>query len=73
MNMTYYHKISNPDDELRLLKEIVELQTVVRARKEQKRVQDNSENEQYSRIFQPITKTMESLSLIHISEPTRPY
>ena len=62
--MTYYHQINNPDDEVRLLKEIVELQTAVRARQEQKRVIENAENEKYSRVFQPITKTMESISTI---------
>ena len=62
--MTYYHQINNPEDEVRLLKEIVELQTAVRARQEQKRVIENAENEKYSRVFQPITKTMESISTI---------
>ena len=62
--MTYYHQINNPDDEVRLLKEIVELQTAVRARQEQKRVIENAEDETYSRVFQPITKTMESISTI---------
>ena len=57
----HFHTISSIQDEANLLKRIVDLETQVRAKREKRRVTDNAESEQYSRIFEPITKTMKKL------------
>ena len=66
--MSYYHQIHTIADEETLIKKIIDLETQVRAQRERSRVTKNSENEKYSRIFEPITKTMKTLN--DLSPPT---
>ena len=56
-----FHSMDTLQDESELLKRIIDLETQVRAKREIKRVSRNSENEQYSRIFDPITRQMKTL------------
>ena len=60
----YYHKINSVQDEANLLKRIINLETQVRAKREQERIASNSESEKYARIFEPITQSMKTLHTI---------
>ena len=67
MSCQHYHHIDSIEDETNLLKRIVHLQTQIRASRERKRLSDNSESETYSKIFEPITKSMKSLQAAVVS------
>ena len=67
MSCQHYHRIDSIEDETNLLKRIVHLQTQIRASRERKRLSDNSESETYSKIFEPITKSMKSLQAAVVS------
>ena len=60
----HYHAMTSLDDETKLLKGIIDLETQVRAKREMQRVARNSESERFSRIFEPITGEMKSLQAI---------
>ena len=60
--MTHYHQIRSLADEERLLKQIIDLETHIRAQKERQRLKKNSRDETLTQIFEPITKTMQSLT-----------
>ena len=57
----YYHHINSLEDEANLVKRIINLETEVRAKREKNRLINNSENEKYSKIFNPITQSMKTL------------
>ena len=42
--MTYFHKVSSLKDEEEILKNIINLETAVRAKQEVKRLQENTEH-----------------------------
>ena len=65
--MTYFHKVSSLKDEEEILKNIINLETAVRAKEEKKRLQENAKNSTFSQIFEPITSTMKSLQTIEHS------
>ena len=56
-----YREIHSPADEQRLLTEIIHLRTEVRKRQERERLTNLKRAAQYETIFNPITKTMQSL------------
>ena len=60
----YYHKINSVQDEANLLKQIINLETQVRAKRERERLTSNSESEKYAKIFEPITQSMRTLHTI---------
>ena len=68
--MTHYHHIKSLADEERLLKEIIDLETQIHAQKERQRLKKNSQNEKFAQIFEPITKTMQSLAQVASHDPT---
>ena len=57
----HYHHIDSAEDEARLLKHIIQLETQVRAKRERERLSANSESDRYSKIFEPITQSMKSI------------
>ena len=65
--MTYFHKVSSLKDEEEILKNIINLETAVRAKQEKKRLQENADSSAYAQIFEPITSTMKSLHSIEHS------
>ena len=60
--MTYYHQVRSLADEERLLKQIIDLETRIHDQKERQRLKKNSQNEKFAQIFEPVTKTMQSLA-----------
>ena len=60
--MPHYHQVKSIEDEQRLLSQIIHLETQIRGQKETRRLQKNSQNEKLAQIFEPITKTMQSLA-----------
>ena len=60
----YYHKINSVQDEANLLKQIINLETQVRAKRERERLTSNSESQKYAKIFEPITQSMKTLHTI---------
>ena len=67
--MLHYHQIKTLADEERLLKEIIDLETYIHSEKEKKRLKKNSQNETFTQIFEPITKTMQSLADVAPPKP----
>ena len=70
--MPYYHRINNIAEEERLLKEIIDLQTQIRAQREKTRIANTSRREKYTKIFEPITKSVKSLTDISATRNTIP-
>ena len=60
----HYHRINSIQDETNLLKQIIDLETQVRAKREKERLTSNSESERYAKIFEPITQSMKTLHTI---------
>ena len=56
-----FREIRTPSDEQHLLTEIIRLNTEVRKKKERDRLLSLKRNTEYEQIFNPITKTMQSL------------
>ena len=67
--MSYFHQIKTVKDEEQMLKKIISIQTQIRARREKERLARNSQNDKYTKIFEPITRTLKNLSDI----PTTSY
>ena len=70
--MPYYHRINNIAEEERLLKEIIDLQTQIRAQREKTRIANTSRSEKYTKNFEPITKSLKSLTDISATRNTIP-
>ena len=60
--MSYFNQIKTVKDEEQMLKKILSIQTQIRARREKERLARNSQNEKYTKIFEPITRTLKNLS-----------
>ena len=60
--MARYHHISNLADEEKLLSDIIRLEAQIREEKEKRRINKNTQNETYTGIFEPITKSIQSLA-----------
>ncbi len=60
--MTYFHQIKTVEDDEQMLKKILSIQPQICARQEKKRLARNSQNEKYTKIFEPITRTLKNLS-----------
>ena len=56
-----FREIRTPSDEQHLLTEIIRLNTEFRKKKERDRLLSLKRNTEYEQIFNPITKTMQSL------------
>ena len=59
--MARYHHISSLADEEILLSKIIDLESKIRKQKESQRLEKNIQTEKYTNIFEPITKSVESL------------
>ena len=68
--MSYFHQIKTVKDEEQMLKKIISIQTQIRARREKERLARNSQNEKYTKIFEPITRTLKDLSDIPTTSTT---
>ena len=68
--MSYFHQIKTVKDEEQMLKKILSIQTQIRARREKERLARNSQNEKYTKIFEPITRTLKDLSDIPTTSTT---
>ena len=71
--MSYFHSIKTIEDQERMLKKILSLQTQIRARREKTRLTNNSQNEKYTKIFEPITRTLKNLTDIPTTTTISPY
>ena len=68
--MSYFHQIKTVKDEEQMLKKIISIQTQIRARREKERLARNSQNDKYTKIFEPITRTLKNLSDIPTTSRT---
>ena len=68
--MSYFHQIKTVKDEEQMLKKIISIQTQIRARREKERLARNSQNDKYTKIFEPITRTLKNLSDIPTTSTT---
>ena len=68
--MSYFHRIKTIEDRKRFLNEILLLQTQIRVKREKARLSTNSQNEQYTKIFEPITNSIKSLKEISVAATT---
>ena len=57
-----YHQVNTAAERARLLKEMLQIQAQIRTKKEKERLIKTNQNNHYSRMFEPVTKTMEKLS-----------
>ena len=64
-----FYPVHTIRDEQELLKDIVDVQTAIRAQKERKRVQEQGTYQQYAKVFEPITRTL--LTLDQVQEQRR--
>ena len=60
--MARYHHISSLEDEENLLKNIIQLEEKILKQKEYNRKRKNAQNEKYSGIFEPITKSIQMIN-----------
>ena len=65
--MSYFHQIKAVEDQKRMLKKILSMQTQIRAQREKDRLARNSQNEKYTKIFEPITRSLKNLADISIT------
>ena len=61
-----FHRINNIEQEERLLTEMLKLQTDIRRQREDDRLQNSTRREKYTKIFEPVTSTLQAL------KPTMP-
>ena len=64
-----FYPVHTIKDEQELLKDIVDVQTAIRAQKEKKRLQEQGTYQQYAKVFEPITRTL--LTLDQVQEQRR--
>ena len=57
-----YHRINSIAEQERLMEEMLQLQSQIRARKEKERLKHVSNSEKYKEMFKPITRTLEKLT-----------
>jgi hypothetical protein len=57
----YVHHVRSIEDETDILKKILNLETEIRAKRENERVRDNAQSHALSRIFDPVTAEMRSI------------
>ena len=55
--------------EVKMLEEMLQIQARVRARKEKERLIRTGQNEKYTKIFEPVTKTIEKLAAKNATHP----
>ena len=60
--MSYFHPIKRVEDRERMLERILSLQTQVRTKREKDQLASSSRNQKYTKIFEPITKTLEHIA-----------
>ena len=56
-----HRRIANIEDEQRLLEEMLTLQSQIREQRERKRIARTGRAERYSKMFEPVTKSIEKL------------
>ena len=66
--MPMFHSVHSIQDEEKLLKKIIDLETEIRAKEEKKRVNKIGQHETFSKIFEPITKELKTIS--EVTQPT---
>ena len=71
--MSYFHSIKTIEDQERMSKKILSLQNQICARREKTRLTNNSQNEKYTKIFEPITRTLKNLTDIPTPTTISPY
>ena len=59
-----FYPVHTIKDEQELLKDIVDVQTAIRAQKEKKRLQEQGTYQQYAKVFEPITRTLLTLDQV---------
>ena len=59
--MSYFHPIKTIEDQERLLKTVLALQTQIRTKRKKDRIADKTQNTKYAKIFEPITHTLKDL------------
>lgn len=57
-----YHRVNSLADEERLLQQVLELQSQIRAKREKLRKRKTHDDEKYTKIFAPLTKTIKKLA-----------
>ena len=57
-----YHKIKDIDDQEQMLEEILSLQSDIRSQREKTRRLNTAQHEKYTRIFEPVTKSIAKLA-----------
>ena len=57
----YVHHVRSIEDETDILKKILNLETEIRAKRENERVRKNEQSHALSRIFDPVTTEMKSI------------
>ena len=56
-----YHRIDNIADEQRLMEQMLQLQSEIRDKREADRQRKTSKSERYSKMFEPVTKSLDKL------------
>ena len=57
-----YHRIKDIEDQEQMLEEILSLQSDIRSQREKKRRLNTAQHEKYTRIFEPVTKSIAKLA-----------
>ena len=57
-----YHRVNNIDEEERLMAEMLKLQSQVRAQRETDRIAHTQRSQRYTKMFEPVTKSIEKLA-----------
>ena len=67
--MSSYHRVNTAAERARLLTEMLQIQAHIRSKKEKERLIKTNQHNKYSRMFEPVTKTMEKLSKPAVEVP----
>ena len=67
-----FHRINNIEQEERLLTEMLKLQSDIRRQREDDRLQNSTRREKYTKIFEPVTSTLQALKPSKTTPVTTP-
>ena len=67
-----YHRVDSLAEQERVLKQVLDLQSQIRTKRERQRKRKSYDSKAYTKIFEPVTKSIEKLTLPRAPSPPPP-
>ena len=67
-----YHRVDSLAEQERVLKQVLDLQSQIRTKRERQRKRKSYDSKAYTKIFEPVTKSIEKLTLPRAPSPPAP-